>query len=92
MLDPGYTAAGVRILPQTETQGSSSVASSIYAVRFGEDESDGAVTGVSNGGIQVTDLGEVADKPVYRTRIEFYCGMALFGAKAAARLQGVLNS
>ena len=54
--------------------------------------SDGAVTGVSNGGIQVTDLGEVSDKPVYRTRIEFYCGMGLFGAKAAARLTGVLNS
>lgn len=92
ILDPGYTAAGVRILPQTETQGSSSVASSVYAVRFGQDESDGAVTGVTNGGIQVRDLGEVPDKPVYRTRIEFYCGMALFGAKAAARLKGVLNS
>lgn len=92
ILDPGYTAAGARILPQTETQGSSSVASSVYAVRFGEDESDGATTGVTNGGIQVRDLGEVDDKPVYRTRIEFYCGMALFGTKAAARLQGVLNS
>ena len=32
----------------------------------------------------VTDLGEVSDKPVYRTRIEFYCGMASFGGKAAA--------
>lgn len=91
LLDPGYTAAGVRILPQTETQGSSSVASSIYAVRFGEDESDGGTTGVTNGGIQVRDLGEVDDKPVFRTRIEFYCGMALFSAKGAARLQGVLN-
>jgi hypothetical protein len=79
------------ILPQTETQGSSNVASSIYAVRFGADESDGAVTGLTNGGVQVKDLGEIDAKPVYRTRIEFFCGMATFGS-GAGRLRGVLNS
>jgi hypothetical protein len=92
VLDPGMTAAGVNILPQTETQGSSNVASSVYAVRFGQDEGDQAVTGLTNGGIDVRDLGEIAEKPVYRTRIEFYCGLALFGGKAAARLRGVLAS
>jgi hypothetical protein len=92
LLDIGYTAAGARILPQTETTGSSSVTSSIYAVRFGEDENDAACTGLTNGGVQVRDLGEVDDKPVFRTRIEFYCGFATFGGKAAARLKGVLNS
>lgn len=92
MLDLGYTAAGTRILPQTETKGSSSVTSSIYAVRFGANEGDAAVTGLTNGGIQVTDLGEIDSKPVFRTRIEFYTGLATFGGKAAARLTGVLNS
>jgi hypothetical protein len=87
LLDIGYTAAGARILPQTETTGSSS-----DAVRFGEDENDAACTGLTNGGVQVRDLGEVDDKPVFRTRIEFYCGFATFGGKAAARLKGVLNS
>lgn len=92
LLDIGTKADGTLIAPQTETQGTSVVASSIYAVRFGEDEGDRAVTGLTNGGIDVRDLGEMETKPVYRTRIEFYCGLGLFGGKAAARLTGVLNS
>lgn len=90
ILDPGQTAAGADILPQTETQGSAVDASSIYAVRFGQSEDDRAVTGLTNGGIQVTDLGELETKPSYRTRIEFYTGLAIFGGRGAARLNGVL--
>jgi hypothetical protein len=92
LLDIGKNAAGTPILPQTETQGSSNVASSIYAVRYGQDETDRGVTGLTNGGVQVKDLGELQAKPAWRTRIEFFCGMALFGGKAAARLTGVLNA
>lgn len=92
VLDPGSTAAGVQILGQNETQGSSTTASSIYAVKFGNDEGDQAVTGLTNGGVQVYDLGELESKPAYRTRLEFYCGLATFGGKAAARLRGVLAS
>ena len=88
--DIGRTADGSLIIPQTETQGSSSVASSIYAVRFGQDEADGGVTGLTNGGVQVYDLGELETKPALRTRIEFYTGLAVFGG--AARLRGVLAS
>ena len=93
ILDLGTTAAAspVDILPLTETQGTSSESSSIYAVKFGADEGDQAVTGLTNGGVQVEDLGQLQSKPAYRTRIEFYCGMAVFGGKAAARLRGVLN-
>lgn len=89
LLDIGKTAAGVDILPRTETQGTATDASSIYAVRFGQDEGDQAVTGLTNGGVQVRDLGEQDSKPVFRTRIEFYTGLAVFGGKAAARLTGV---
>lgn len=92
ILDPGMTAAGSVILPQTETQGTSTLASSVYAVRYGEDEGDQGVTGLTNGGVQVYDLGELESKPAYRTRIEFYTGVAVFGGKASARLTGVLNS
>jgi hypothetical protein len=92
VLNPGNNLAGSPILTQTETQGSSSVASSVYAVRFGEDETDQGVTGLTNGGIQVDDLGQLQEKPAYRTRIEFYCGLATFGGQAAARLRGVLAS
>lgn len=93
ILDLGTTAASspVDILPLTETQGTSHESSSIYAVKFGADEGDQAVTGLTNGGVQVEDLGQLQSKPAYRTRIEFYCGMAVFGGKAAARLKGVLN-
>ncbi|MFB6535115.1 major capsid protein [Streptomyces noursei] len=90
LLDPGQTAAGADILPQTETQGTAIDASSIYAVRFGQAEDDRAVTGLTNGGVQAYDLGELESKPSYRTRIEFYTGLAVFGGKGAARLNGVL--
>ncbi|MGW6920844.1 major capsid protein [Streptomyces sp. NPDC054950] len=92
LLDIGQTAAGADIITQTETQGSSSVASSVYAVKFGTAEGDQAVTGLTNGGVQVRDLGELDTKPVYRTRLEFYTGLAVFGGKGAARLTGVLNA
>ncbi|MEU5160462.1 major capsid protein [Streptomyces sp. NPDC020875] len=90
LLDPGQTAAGLDILPTTETQGTATDASSIYAVRFGRSEGDKAVTGLTNGGVKVRDLGELDSKPAYRTRIEFFCGVAIFGGQAAARLNGVL--
>jgi hypothetical protein len=62
---------------------------SIYAVKFGAQE---AISGLTNGGVQVYDLGEIDAKPVYRTRIEFYCGLADFHPKAAARLKGILRN
>jgi hypothetical protein len=93
LLDIGQTAAGVDIITQTETQGTASgTASSVYAVKFGTAEGDQAVTGLTNGGVQVRDLGELDTKPVFRTRLEFYTGLAVFGGKGAARLTGVLNA
>lgn len=95
LLDIGQTAAGADIIGQNETQGSSSLASSIYAVKFGGDENDQAVTGLASNGLlypAAYDLGELQTKPAYRVRIDWYCGLAVFGGKAAARLRGVLNS
>jgi hypothetical protein len=89
--DIGNKADGTMILPQTETQGTKTAAcSSIYAVRFGSDEGDRAVTGLTNGGIDVRDLGEQQSKPAFRTRIEFFCGLAVFGP-GAARLRGIFK-
>ncbi len=90
VLDIGRTAAGAEIIPMTETQGTAEDAGSIYAVKFGQDEGDQGVTGLTNGGVQVMDLGQLQEKPAYRTRIEFYCGLAVFSGTAAARLRGVL--
>lgn len=91
IVDIGNKADGTAIIPQTETMGSSSVAASIYAVNWTDSENEPGVAGLSNGDVDVRDLGEVDEKPVFRTRIEFYCGVATFG-NGAARLQGVLNS
>ena len=92
LLNIGKTAAGVEICPQTETQGTAvGTTSSIYAVRYGQSFDDAAVTGLTNGGVTVRDLGEVSDKPVFRTRIEFFTGLGVFGGKGASRLTGVLN-
>lgn len=92
ILDLGATAAGADVLPLTETKGTGVNTSSIYAVKFGGSEGDQSVTGLTNGGVQVYDLGEQQAKPAYRTRLEFYCGVGVFGGKAAARSTGWLNA
>ncbi|HEY1157860.1 MAG TPA: phage major capsid protein [Arthrobacter sp.] len=96
LLDIGQTAAGADIIAQNETQGTAAgTASSIYAVKFGGDETDQAVTGLASNGLlypAAYDLGELQTKPAYRVRIDWYCGLAVFGGRAAARLRGVLNS
>lgn len=86
LVDMGNDEAGAPIIGQNEVQGAAENASSIYAVRFGDD----AVAGLTNGGVQVYDLGELNEKPVYRTRIEFYCGLAVHKVQAAAVLRGVV--
>lgn len=58
----------------------------IFAVKFGA-MSD--VCGIQNGGIRVTDIGELETKPVYRTRIEWYTGLAVFNPNSVARLKGI---
>ncbi|MBN8867507.1 MAG: hypothetical protein J0H98_08130 [Solirubrobacterales bacterium] len=96
LLDAGKVGSPVgsqtNILPQTETQGTAtSQCSSIYAVKWSGDEADNGVGGLTNGGVQVDDLGELDSKPVLRTRIEFYCGVATWGL-GAARLRGIKNA
>lgn len=58
----------------------------IFAVKLGI-LSD--VAGIQNGGVRVTDIGELETKPVYRTRIEWYCGLAVFNPLSVARLKGI---
>lgn len=59
----------------------------IYAVKFG---AMSHVAGLTNGGVNVRDLGELDSLPVFRTRIEFYCGLAVFNPKAVAKLEGAV--
>lgn len=79
------------ILPFTETSpdGTSSTScTSIYVVSFG----DRMLTGIQNGDPQVNDLGEVQDKPVLRTRVEWLNGMAVYNGFSVARLAGITDA
>jgi len=77
---------GNSIIAQDETQGTSSDCSSIYAVRF---EAGDGVYGITNGGIETTDIGELETKPSYRYRIDWHCGVVVAHPKAVAILRGV---
>lgn len=71
------------ILPFTETSGGGTAsACSLYIVSF----NDTGVVGLQNGEMDVRDLGEVDDAPVFRTRVEWYITLAIMRARAASRL------
>ncbi|MDA2738383.1 phage major capsid protein [Bacillus cereus group sp. Bc015] len=56
----------------------------LYAVKFGTYTH---VAGLTNGGVQVRQLGETSAKAVEVTRIEFFCGLAQFNPYSSARLK-----
>jgi hypothetical protein len=81
--------AGSAILPFTEAASSgTATATSIYIVSFGNE----GVLGLQNGGIDVRDLGELQTAPVFRTRVEWYNGFAVFNGRAATRLWSIADS
>jgi hypothetical protein len=74
------------------------VASSVYAVRFGQSEADQAVTGLFNGNhpnapagsteeriFSVKRLGEQQAKPAHRVRIEGFLGVGICSAARPRR-------
>jgi HK97 family phage major capsid protein len=73
-------------ISDAEVKGTSNDCSSIYAVQFGFQT---GLCGLDNGGIQVQPLGALETKDAWRTRIKWYCGLALFRDIALARLEGV---
>ena len=82
--------AGSTILPFTEAAptGGQAQTCSIYCVSYG----DGMLSGIQNGAIDVRDLGELDTKPAYRTRVEWYSGIAMYNGRAAARLKGITDA
>ena len=80
---------GGQILPFTEAApgGGASVSTSIYCLSA----EDGKCVGLQNGAPDVRDLGELDTKPVVRTRVEWYSGVAMFHPKGAARLWGITD-
>lgn len=78
---------GNEILTGDETHGTNDKTCSAFAVRFDLD----GLHGIQTAPISVRDLGEVDDKPAYRTRMEWYSGIVLKSGRCAARLKGLTN-
>lgn len=73
---------------EAASAGQSNASTSIYVVSL----MPGMLTGIqSAGGMNVRDLGELDDKPVYRTRVQWYASIALLHSRAAARLCDIID-
>lgn len=73
-------------ISETQTQGTGSNLTSIYAVKFGQ---GAGVLGLEHGDISVERVGELESKDATRTRIKWYCGLGLFNQLGAAKLVGL---
>jgi hypothetical protein len=84
-----YDDAGKDILGFDEAgPAGGAVSGSIYVVNLG----DGYLTGLQNGSMDVRDLGEVDDKPVLRTRVDWLVSLCVMHGRAAARVWGITNA
>ncbi len=91
---PAYDGIPVIVndfLPADETQGSSNVCCSIYALRLNEMDGLHGIFGGDAAGIRVEDIGTVQNKDAERTRVKWYVGLALKATLSLARLKGVTN-
>ncbi len=69
-----------------ETATTGGTCSTIYAVQFGE----GALCGLTSPGfLQAESIGSLEDKDATRTRLKWYCSLALFSTVKSAALIGV---
>ena len=86
----GDDATGTALLGFDETQGSSNVASSLYIVKFGEDDVCGLLG--LGGTMEVQDFGETEAAPGHLGRVEWYPGLAIFNHFSIVRVSGILES
>lgn len=85
-----YDDTGARILDFNEVGpgGATATCTSIYVASFGEN----MLTGLQNGVMDVSDLGEIDSKPVLRSRLDWLVGMAALHGRCAARYWGISNA
>jgi HK97 family phage major capsid protein len=73
-------------ISESQSQGSSNVATTVYALQFGE----GRICGLQGGGGMTVDrIGELETKDAIRWRVKWYTSLAMFGTLCAGRLIGV---
>ncbi|WP_028449712.1 major capsid protein [Chitinibacter tainanensis] len=83
-------------MPTTENVGGTALTGgsfrSVYAMRLNEaDGLFGVYGGSEAAGFTVEDIGTVQNKDATRTRLKWYCNLALKSTKSLARLYGVSN-
>jgi len=87
-VDKDETNTGIMLFNEADNAGGA-VGSSIYVLSLTD---DGVVGLQGGGGMDVRDMGEIDTAPVYRTRVEWYIGMAIYRARAITRLWGFTNA
>lgn len=78
-------------IPGDIEQGSASATTSVYALRLNEVDGLHGLYGGDTAGVRVEDLGTVQNKDATRTRLKWYCGLALKSTKSLAALRGITN-
>lgn len=73
------------------THGTATNTCSIYAVRANEVDGLHGLYGGDSAGFVVEDIGTVQNKDATRTRVKWYCGLALKSTQSLAALRGVTN-
>jgi len=82
---------GTAILAFDETQGSSSVTSSIYAISYGTDENVYGILGLG-GSFDVKDFGETEAAPGHLGRVEVYPGIVVANSFSVCRIHGLTEA
>ena len=82
-----FDETGAQILGFNEVGpgGSTATAASMYVLSIGPNK----LVGLQNGIMDARDLGELQEKPVRRTRVDWYVGMAALHGRCAARIWGI---
>jgi hypothetical protein len=80
-------------IPITQTQGSSSIASQIFAGTLDDGSRSNGLSGLTAAkasGVQVVDVGESETKDEHIWRVKWYAGLALFSDLALATATGII--
>uniref|UniRef100_A0A6M3XSP4 Putative capsid protein n=1 Tax=viral metagenome TaxID=1070528 RepID=A0A6M3XSP4_9ZZZZ len=86
LIDIGIKAdQSTEIITNAESLSGGSDETSMYAVKYGENE---YLWGMQQDTLEVRDLGEVDDTPVFRDRVEWVVGLAVSNPRSIARAYG----
>lgn len=72
-------------------QGTTANTCSVYALRLNEVDGLHGLYGGESAGIRVEDIGTVQNKDATRTRLKWYCGLALKSTVSLAAVRGISN-